>query len=316
MQLTGLHHVTAVTGDAPENVRFYGQVLGMRLVKKTVNQDDVSAYHLFYGDEVGHAGTEVTFFDWPQAGPTVTGAGSLTEIGLRVSGRMALDWWAERLAEHGVRHGGVEERAGRAALAFADPEGQPLLLVDDGGAPGGTPWAGSPVPQEHGIRGLHGITLIVRQLGPTARTLTEALGFREVGAYEAPGDPDLQVTVFATGEGGPGTEVHVAARAGLAPGHVGIGGVHHVAFRTPDDGEHQSWQQRLSALGLRPTPVIDRFYFKSLYFRVPGGALFEIATDGPGFATDEDPSRLGERLALPPFLEPHRAQIEAGLRPL
>lgn len=316
MQLTGLHHVTAVTGDAPENVRFYRQVLGMRLVKKTVNQDDVSAYHLFYGDEVGHAGTEVTFFDWPQAGPNIAGAGSLTEIALRVSGRAALDWWEERLAVHGVRHGGIVERAGRAALAFADPEGQRLLLVDDGGVPGGTPWAESPVPREHGIRGLHGITMIVRQLGPTARALTEALGFREVGTYEAPGDPALQVTVFTTGDGGPGTEVHVAARPDLPPGHVGIGGVHHVAFRTPDDAEHQRWQGRLSSLGLRPTPVIDRFYFKSIYFRVPGGALFEIATDGPGFATDEDPAHLGERLALPPFLEPHRAQIEAGLRPL
>lgn len=316
MQLTGLHHVTAVTGHAAENVRFYTQVLGLRLVKKTVNQDDVTAYHLFYGDEVGHAGTEVTFFDWPAAGPNALGAGSLTRIALRVPDRAALDWWARRLDDLDVRHAGIAERGGRATIALADPEGQRLLLIDDGGAPGGTPWRGSPVPPAYGIRGLHAITLFVRQLGPTARALTEALGFRQVGEYPAPDDPAQQVTVFATGAGGPGTEVHVEAHPHLAPGRVGIGGVHHVAFRTPDDAEHQRWQQRLAAIGLRPTPVIDRYYFRSIYFHVPGGALFEIATDGPGFATDEEVTHLGERLALPPFLEPHRAQIEAGLRPI
>lgn len=316
MQLTGLHHVTAVTGHAAENVQFYTQVLGLRLVKKTVNQDDVSAYHLFYGDEVGHAGTEVTFFDWPMAGPNIAGAGSLTPIALRVPGRAALDWWAERLTGLDVAHTGIGERGGRAAIALADPEGQQLLLVDDGGAPGGTPWQASPVPPEYGLRGLHAITLIVRQLGPTARALTEGLDFRQAGQYPAPDDPAQRITVFETGAGGPGTEVHIEERPRLAPGQVGIGGVHHIAFRTPDDTEHQRWQQRLTAVGLRPTPVIDRFYFRSIYFRVPGGALFEIATDGPGFATDEEAAHLGERLSLPPFLESHRAQIEAGLKPI
>lgn len=316
MDLSGLHHVTAVTGHAAGNVRFYTQVLGLRLVKKTVNQDDVSAYHLFYGDEAGNAGTEVTFFEWPHIGPNVPGVGSLTDIALRVPGRVALEWWARRFDDLGIEHSGIVDRGGRATIAFADPEGQRLLLVDDGGAPGGSPWHGSPVPPEHAIRGLHSITVVVRQLAPTARLLTEALGFRRAGEYAAPDDPARQVTVFESGAGGPGTEVHVVARPDLPLVRLGTGGIHHIAFRTPDDIEHARWQQHLTELGLRPTPVIDRYYFRSLYFRIPAGVLFEIATDGPGFATDEDPAHLGERLALPPFLEPYRSQIEAGLQPV
>jgi glyoxalase family protein len=316
MQLTGLHHVTAVSGNPAENVRFYTQALGLRLVKKTVNQDDVGAYHLFYGDEVGHAGTEVTFFDWPNIGPNVPGVGSIGGIALRVPDRTALEWWAGRLEDLGVQHEGIVERGGRATLAFADREGQRLLLADGLGTPGSTPWERSPVPQEYGIRGLDYVTIAVRQLGPTAQVLTEALGFRQTGEYAAPGSPSRRVMVFSTGAGGPGAEVHIEAQPDGAPGHLGIGGVHHVAFRTPDDQEHQRWQRRLAEMGVRVTPVIDRFYFRSIYFRVPGGALFEIATDGPGFATDEDPAHLGERLSLPPFLEPQRARIEAGLKPI
>lgn len=316
MELTGLHHVTAITGDALGNVRFYTQTLGLRLVKKTVNQDDVSAYHLFYGDELGSAGTEVTFFDWPHAGPNAPGVGSLTDIALRVSGRAALDWWAQRFDAMQVRHTGVIERNGRAAIAFTDPEGQRLLLVDDGGAPGGTPWRNSPVPPEYAIRGLDSITIIVRRPEPLTSVLTDALGMHRAGEYQLPGDSAQQVIVFAIGAGGPGAEVHVAVRPDLPPAQVGIGGIHHIAFRAPDDDTHMRWQQRLTSLGLRPTPVIDRYYFRSIYFRVSPGVLFEIATDGPGFATDEDPAHLGERLALPPFLESYRDRIEAGLRPL
>jgi glyoxalase family protein len=316
MHVTGLHHVTAITGNAPENVRFYTQTLGLRLVKKTVNQDDVSAYHLFYGDEIGSAGTEVTFFDWPHAQPNVPGIGSLTDIALRAPGRDALDWWVQRFDAVQVRHSGIIERNGRAAIAFADPEGQRLLLVDDGGAPGSIPWRNSPVPPEYAIRGLYSITIIVRHPEPLVRLLTDALGMHQTGEYRQSVDPARQVIVFAVGAGGPGAEVHVAVRPDLSPAQVGIGGIHHVAFRVPDDETHLHWQQRLTLLGLRPTPVIDRYYFRSVYFRVSPGVLFEIATDGPGFATDEDPAHLGERLALPPFLEPHRTQIEAGLQPL
>jgi glyoxalase family protein len=322
-QLEGLHHVTAVTGDAGGNVNFYTQVLGMRLVKKTVNQDDVSAYHLFYADEAGHAGTELTFFDWPDAGPRRDGTGTIAAIALRVPDRESLTWWEQRFAELGVAHGAIEERAGRATLPFTDPEGQRLELVapavGEVGVPGGTPWAGSPVPAERQIRGLHAVRLAVARLDPTDRVLTETLGFRQAGNYTLPaqgGSPERHVTIFQVANGGPGTEVHLEERPDLRRGRVGIGGVHHVAFRTPNDEQHEAWQERVADAGLNVTPVIDRFYFHSIYFREPGGVLFEIATDGPGFATDEDPAHLGERLALPPFLEPYRARIEAGLRPL
>ena len=312
--LGGLHHVTAVTGDAAANVAFYTHVLGLRLVKKTVNQDDVSAYHLFYGDEVGHAGTEVTFFDWPQAGPNRPGAGTVAAIALAVPDRAALDYWAGRLAEHGVAHGGIVARGGRDLIAFADPEGQRLELVAAPPRPEITPWADAPVPPGVAIRGLHAVTLAVANPTPTARVLTETLGFRREDEYV--GDGGATVAVFAVGPGGSGAEVHVATDPTGSRGRVGIGGVHHVAFRAPDDAAHAEWRARIARAGLGVTPVIDRYYFRSIYFREPGGVLYEVATDGPGFATDEDAAHLGERLALPPFLEPRRAEIEAGLRPI
>jgi len=318
MQLGGLHHVTAVTTEASENVAFYTEVLGLRLVKKTVNQDDVSAYHLFYGDELGRPGTEVTFFDWPhlRVAPNHAGAGEVSATELRISGRDALGYWAERLAGFGVAHGGVEERGGRDFISFTDPEGQRLRLVDDGGderVAGGVPWEGSPVPRQAGIRGLGAVELTVRDLEPTAWVLTEVLGFRVVGEHARDGG---RVAVFEVGPGGPGSEVLVVERPGAQGAHLGRGGVHHVAFRTPDDEEHAAWRERIRAAGLGVTPQINRYYFRSIYFREPGGVLFEIATDGPGFATDEDPEHLGERLSLPPFLEPRREEIEARLEPI
>ncbi len=316
MELGGLHHVTAVTGHASENVDFYTGVLGMRLVKKTVNQDDVSAYHLFYGDEVGNPGTEMTFFDWSWAGPDPEGSGKISATAFRVPDRAALDWWAGRFDDLGMKHEGIEDRNGRAFLPFTDPEGQSLELADGGesGMEPGKPYPDSPVPPEKGILGLHASTLTVRDLGPTSQVLTKALGFRAAGEYERDG---ARVAVFEVGPGGPGTEVHLEERPDLPPHRqVGIGGVHHVAFRAPNDEEHEEWQKNLRRLGIGATPVIDRFYFRSVYFREPGGILFEIATDGPGFATDEDAEHLGERLSLPPFLEPHREMIEGGLQPI
>jgi glyoxalase family protein len=315
MELGGLHHVTAVTTEASENVAFYTEVLGLRLVKKTVNQDDVSAYHLFYGDDLGRPGTEVTFFDWPhlRIAPNRAGAGEISATELRVPGREALEFWTERLSEFGVAHGGIEERNGRPLLSFTDPEGQRLRLVDDtgSGVEGGVPWESSPVPQEAGIRGLGAVELTVQELVPTAWVLTEVLGFRRVGERDGG-----RVAVFEVGPGGPGAEVRVVEDPEAPPARLGRGGVHHVAFRTPDDEEHATWREKIRAAGLGVTPQIDRFYFRSIYFREPSGVLFEIATDGPGFATDEDAAHLGERLSLPPFLEPHREQIEAGLEPI
>ncbi len=318
MQLTGLHHVSALTAHAANNVDFYTRVLGLRLVKKTVNQDDTSSYHLFYGDEHGNPGTEVTFFDIPQAAPLRPGVSSISRIALRVTGRESLTWWAERFAALGVAHDALTAEAGRSVLAFRDPEGQRLALVDDRDAPlpGGTPWAQSSTPATVGIRGLGAVTLTVRALEPTARVLTEVMGFTEQGRYTASEGPARDIVVFGTGVGGPGAEVHVDARGDLPFERLGRGGVHHVAFRVPTPEQHLEWLDRLESAGLRTSGLVERYYFRSIYFREPNGILFELATDGPGFLTDEDEAHLGERLALPPFLEPRRAAIEAQLHPL
>lgn len=317
MELGGLHHMTAVTTEATKNVEFYTRVLGMRLVKKTVNQDDTSAYHLFYGDELGRAGTEVTFFDWPQlrVAPNHPGAGEVSTTELRVTGRRALDYWVNRLEEFGVTHRGVEERGRRSSLSFTDPEGQRLRLADDSGAvvEGGRPWEDGGVPSEFGVRGLGAFDLTVQEAAPTAWVLTDVLGFRKSDEYERDG---TRVHAFEVGPGGPGAVVRLIERPDAPMAHLGRGGVHHVAFRTPDDEEHEEWRKRIRAAGLGVTPQIDRFYFRSIYFREPGGVLFEIATDGPGFATDEDAAHLGERLSLPPFLEDRREEIEARLEPI
>ncbi|HET8522987.1 MAG TPA: ring-cleaving dioxygenase [Thermomicrobiales bacterium] len=321
-QLGGLHHVSAITGDAAGNVAFFTQVLGLRLVKKTVNQDDVSAYHLFYGDEFGRPGTEVTFFDFQNAITNRNGSGEIEALALSVPNRAALDWWEHRFDQFGVSHGAIEERAGRATLPFTDPEGQrfELVAVDDTDPDSlpGRVWEASPIPPEYQIRGLHAVRIAVRQLEPTERVLTDVMGFRRGGSYPLPHRfaTDEPVHIFEVGPGGSGAEVHVAVRPDQPRARGGAGGVHHVAFRTPNDEEHLNWQRHISNAGLNVTPQIDRFYFRSIYFREPGGVLYEIATDGPGFATDEDPAHLGEQLSLPPFLEPHRAQIEAGLRPI
>ncbi|HEX5324092.1 MAG TPA: ring-cleaving dioxygenase [Capsulimonadaceae bacterium] len=313
MELTGLHHVTAVTGNAPANLDFYTRVLGLRLVKKTVNQDDVSAYHLFYGDEAGHPGTEVTFFDWPRTGPTVPGLGAISTISLRVPSRDALAWWQERLATAGAKQSAILEYGDRSVLEFTDPEGQRLQLIDDHAGKPGMPWQKSPVPAEQAIRGLGAVTLTVRNMAPTAAVLTEILMMRQTGEYERDGH---RIVVYEMGPGGLGAEVHVEERPELSPVYVGAGGVHHVAFRTTDNAQQIRWLQRIREARLPVSQVIDRYYFQSIYFREPNGVLFEIATDGPGFAADEDMNHLGERLALPPFLEPRRQEIEAGLRPL
>ncbi len=317
MELGGLHHVTAVTADASGNVAFYTDVLGMRLVKKTVNQDDVSAYHLFYGDELGRAGTEMTFFDWPSAGPRRPTAGEVSATAFRVEGRDALEWWESRFDEFGVSRGEIHERGGRDVLPFSDPEGQRLELVDDSGEGGtspGVPWEKSSVEADKGIRGLEGVSLSVAEIEATAAVLTDVMGFQEAGEYEEDGH---RAVVYEVGPGGPGSEVWVVHRPDLPSSPFsGAGGVHHVAFRTPDPEEHAAWAERVSKFGVPNSGIVERHYFKSLYFREPGGVLFEIATDGPGFATDEDAEHLGERLSLPPFLEPRREEIEAGLAPI
>lgn len=306
--LHGLHHVTAVTAHAQANLDFYTLTLGLRLVKKTVNQDDVSAYHLFYADAVGSAGSDLTFFDWAQIRPVRIGAGTVSETGLRVlGGEASLEAWAKWFDLQNVRHGAIETVSGKPTLAFQDPEGQRLRLIADPASDTPVhPWHGSPVGLDAAIVGLGSVGLTVGDLDATAEFLTGVLGFSR-----STEDPAL----FETGPGGTGAQLRL--HGSTQRGQEGAGGVHHVAWRVNDEAELLAWQEHLEDRGYRTSGEVERHYFKSLYFRIPGGILFEIATDGPGFAADgEDPEHLGEKLALPPFLEPHRASIEANIRPL
>ncbi|GHG12372.1 ring-cleaving dioxygenase [Paracoccus aerius] len=312
MQLTGIHHLTAITADAAGNNRFYTDTLGLRRVKKTVNQDDTSAYHLFFADGAGTPGTDITFFDWP-APRERRGTHSISRTGLRVSGD-SLDWWAARLSDLGVSTGRIETLDGRASLDLEDPEGQRLRLVA-APEPAGQPWDQSPVPAPHQIHGLGPITISVPELAPTQAVLTQVMNMAKVRDYASP-DGQGQVHVFQMGEGGAAAELHVAVQPGLPAAQQGAGGVHHVAFRVPDTAALTEWTNRVRGFRVPNSGEVERFYFRSLYFREPGGNLFELATDGPGFDVDEPRDTMGQGLSLPPFLEPRRAAIEAGLKPL
>ena len=314
MQLHGFHHLTAVSASIRENLRFYTGTLGMRLVKRSVNQDDVSAYHLFYADAVGSPGTDITFFDWAIP-PESRGTNSITRTSLRVNGHESLDWWASRLTELGVEHSGIFERDGRETVDFEDGEGQRLALVDDGGAGDPpVPWEKSAVPAEHQIRGLGPVKMSVPDLRPTDTILTRVMDLRHVREYREEGEYPHAVHVYEMHQGGPHAELHVAVQPEMVRGRLGAGGVHHVAFRTPNEEEYHAWTERLNSFNVRNSGEIDRYWFRSLYFREPGHVLFEIATDGPGFGVDEDMATLGEKVVLPPFLESHRETIVANLK--
>lgn len=330
--LTGVHHVSAITARASANVRFYTELLGLRFVLKTVNQDDPSSYHLFYGDETGAPGTELTFFDVSHARDQRAGTGLITGTSLRVPNTEALEHWKHRLDEHGVRHTSIHERADRPALTLYDEEGQTLHLVDDSAdvdrLPDTRPWQNGPVPTDMAIRGLGPVEFTVSDLGPTRRVLTEVLSFSEARSYEVTGpnkpsssDAPLpspadatEALVFETGPGGVASELHVVERPDESRGWLGRGGVHHFALRTSNGETIREWHSRITEAGLNPSPVIDRHYFESVYFREPGGILIEIATDtGAAFPIDE--AEAG-RLTLPPSLEPKRRSIESALAPI
>ena len=314
LELKGIHHLTAITAAAQRNVEFYTRTLGLRLIKKTVNQDDVSAYHLFYGDAVASPGADLTFFDWPAA-PNKRGNHEVSRTGLRVHSEADLGWWKEHLAEQDIASGNIKERAGHLSLDFEDFEGQRFRLIADPKSAPAHPWAESPIPGEHQIIGLGPITLAVPDLRRSEPVLTKVMNLREVRSYPAR-EKHGEIHVFEMGEGGAAAELHVEVNPDLPQARQGAGGVHHVAFRTPNKEQFDEWVKRTAEFGVRSSGEVERYYFKSLYFREPNGILFEIATDGPGFTADEPLETLGQRLALPPFLEGRRAEIEAGLKPL
>ena len=306
--ITGIHHITCIAAAPQDNVDFYSAVLGMRLVKRSVNQDSPGTYHLFYADGEGHPGSDLTFFPWPEMPPAKVGAGLAMEVSLAIP-LGSIDYWIDRLAEHGVAVGEMETRRGTSAIAFDDPHGLRLALHETADEREFTPWRESSVPVEKQIRGLHTVRLCEGDLALTSAFLTGVLGFVDVGA-------EGEWTAFEIGGGGSGRYVEIREVPDKARGRWGTGGVHHVAWRVPDDATELAVREQIARAHRRPTEVIDRFWFKSVYFLEPGGVLFEIATDGPGFAIDEDPATLGEHLVLPPWLESHRSEIEASLPPI
>jgi glyoxalase family protein len=307
MRTNGIHHVTAIAGDPQENLDFYAGALGMRLVKRSVNQDDPGSYHLFYADAEGRPGTDLTFFPWTRLAPRRPGVGLTSEVALAAPAG-SLGYWAERLERYGVKLGRPQARFGEQALPFRDPHGLALALVEIGEDRPFSPWEESPVPAAEQLRGIHALRALERDLSLTARFLTEVMGFTAVGDSGS-------WRRFSAG-GGSGSFFDVQERPQEGRGQWGTGSVHHVAWRVPDEEAQEALRERVAAAGRRPSDIIDRFWFKSVYFMEPGGVLFELATDGPGFAVDEDPARLGEGLVLPPWLEPSRRDIEAALPPL
>jgi glyoxalase family protein len=317
MQLTGIHHITAVSSSIAENLDFYTRVLGLRLVKKSVNQDDVSAYHLFYADKLGSPGTDMTFFDWPHIGPNVRGTDSIAGTSFRVGSRSALDFWSQRLSDIGIKHDKITEFAGHQLLPFEDPEGQQLYLVDDQGAAfEGEIWQRPDIPDEYALRGFFSVILSIPSFDLLGGILKDIMNYEEVEKTQWIDKKSTAAIYTTIQNGGPGTEVWLLEQPHLRRGRLGAGGTHHVAFRVKDFETQKKWHAHLSQSGLYVSNLIDRFWFRSIYFRVSNGILFEIATDGPGFAIDEPQENLGEKLVLPPFLETRRQEIEAGLTPI
>lgn len=304
----GLHHITAVAGDPQRNINFYHHLLGQRMIKKTVNFDDPGTYHFYFGDEIGTPGTLLTFFPWQHMGRGTRGNGETAAVAYSIAPE-SVAYWQQRLAEHGVSTGETQTRFDATVLPFHDPDGMPLELIADAGTTAVRHWADGPVPAVYALQGFHGVTLWLDEVAPTAKILTEQLAYTFVGQegnrYRYQGAAENV-----------GLYVDILHRPGQGRGRFGAGSIHHIAFRTVDDEEQLEYLQKLRGAGLRVTPVQDRQYFHSIYFREPGGVLFEIATDAPGFLYDEPAAELGTHLKLPPWYEPHRAEIEAVLPPV
>ena len=306
MQRNGIHHVTAIAGPAARNVAFYTRTLGLRLVKKTVNFDDPGTYHLYYGDEQGQPGTIITFFPWEHAAAGRLGVGQAQETMFKVPAG-AIGWWRDRLVQQGVAHRGPTQRFGEPVLAFQDPDGMQLSLVGVPGAEAEPAWSDGTIPAEHAIRGFHGVSLLQADAAPTGAILSDVFGLAEIAR-------EGSLVRYAAADAALGGIVDIEATDSFLPGRMGGGSVHHIAFRAADDGEQARMVERLAREHrIHTTEQKDRNYFRSVYFREPGGVLFEIATDDPGFAADEPVASLGQALKLPRFLERHRSEIEAAL---
>jgi glyoxalase family protein len=306
----GIHHITAIAGSPQENLDFYTGILGLRLVKKSINQDVPDTYHLFFADGDGNPGTDITFFPWPKMGPGRIGSGVWGEVSFTVPPG-SLEYWRRRLADLGVAVGEAEERFGERVLPFADRHGMALSLTESElpATASFTPWEKSPVPADAQIRSLASVRLSLTDASATSGFLNTSLGFENRST-------DGMWTRYVLGDGAGGQRVDIRTDADVRRGSWGVGSVHHVAFRVNDEGDQLELRRQILEAGGRPTEVIDRFWFKSVYVREPSGALVEVATDGPGFAVDEDAHALGERLILPPWYEPQRAAIESVLEPL
>jgi predicted esterase/catechol 2,3-dioxygenase-like lactoylglutathione lyase family enzyme len=307
--ILGLHHVTAIASDPQRNVDFYVGFLGLRLVKRTVNFDDPQTYHLYYGDEQGNPGSIMTFFPWPGArrGRQGTGQAAVTSFAVTPT---SIAFWVERLMQHAIKYEGPTKRGDETVLSFQDPDGLLLEIVGHAGAAGRPSWTHAHgISAEHAIHGFHAVTLWVKEHAPSERALVDVLGFRFVSESES-------TRRYVVGDGGPGTIIDVRAVGGFVEGSSGAGTVHHIAWAVADDEAELAVRERVVAGGLHPTPVIDRNYFHSVYFREPGGVLYELATNPPGFAVDEPADKLGEALKLPPQYESHRNEIQAVLPPI
>lgn len=311
-QLKGIHHVTAITSSAEKNYEFFTYILGMRLVKKTVNQDDIQTYHLFFADDKGSAGTDMTFFDFPGIPKGVHGTNEISKTSFRVPNDAALGYWIKRFDRLSIKHTGIQEQFGKKTLSFIDFDDQQYQLISDelnkGVAPG-TPWQKGPIPLEHAITGLGPLFVRIADGTYFKEVMEKVLAFTEV-------DRDGSFHLFEVGEGGNGASVIVEHNTTLPPGRQGFGTVHHAAFRVENRAILDEWDERMTSFGFSTSGYVNRHFFESLYVRVAPQILFEFATDGPGFMGDEPYETLGEKLSLPPFLEAKRKQIESMVRPI
>ncbi|MDQ0272860.1 ring-cleaving dioxygenase [Cytobacillus purgationiresistens] len=310
--LKGIHHVTAITSSAEKNYEFFTYVLGMRLVKKTVNQDDIQTYHLFFADDTGSPGTDMTFFDFPGIPKGVHGTNEIYKTSLRVPSDSSLDYWVKRFDRLDIKHEGIKEQFGKKVLPFADFDDQQYQLISDEsnkGVPAGTPWKNGPVPLENAITGLGPILVRVADVEYFREMMKQVLQFSEIAQ-------DGSFYLFEVGEGGNGAQVIVEHNSVLPIARQGYGTVHHAAFRVEDKAVIDEWIERMSGFGFQTSGFVDRFFFGSLYTRVAPQILFEFATDGPGFMGDEPYETLGESLSLPPFFESKREEIEKLVRPI